>query len=101
MSNISTTPLRASSTSGDVTFITSIPSMTVVLQDATNLGIGRGSFSDPLLTFTKQVRHLPPIPLNSSNNTWPEEQYRHRFFGQPLISLFPVRPLRVFRQWLL
>jgi glutamate--cysteine ligase len=31
-------------------------------QLATSLGIGRGSASLPLLTSTRQVRHLPPLP---------------------------------------
>ena len=45
-------------------FSTTIPSITVVRQDGTNLGIGRGSFVEPWLTFTKHVRHLPPLPSN-------------------------------------
>jgi hypothetical protein len=32
-------------------------------EEATSLGMGRGSFSDPFVTFTRQVRHLPPEPF--------------------------------------
>src|SRR5690606_11076085 len=62
INNISTPPLRASRTSGDKIFCTSIPSITVVLQEATSFGIGRGSLSEPLETLTKHVRHFPPLP---------------------------------------
>ena len=48
---------------GEVVFCTTIPSCTCVQQLATSLGIGRGSLALPAATFTKQARHLPPLPF--------------------------------------
>lgn len=56
ISKNSVTPLRASNSSGLVVFCTTMPSMTFVRQLATGLGMGRGSFVLPWLTFTMQVR---------------------------------------------
>jgi hypothetical protein len=39
-----------------VVFSTTMPSITAVRQLATGLGMGRGSLSLPLVTFTMQVR---------------------------------------------
>jgi NADH-quinone oxidoreductase subunit G len=52
---ISTTPALASRFSGEVMFLTTMPSATSVLQLATGLGIGLGSFSEPCSTLTIQV----------------------------------------------
>src|SRR5678809_47086 len=59
----STTPFLASSTLSLVILFTTIPSITLVRQLATNFGIGLGSAAEPAATSTKQVRHLPPLPF--------------------------------------
>ena len=60
----STTPFLASVTFSLVIFLTTMPSITFVLQLATNFGIGLGSAVEPAATSTKHVRHLPPLPSN-------------------------------------
>jgi hypothetical protein len=49
---------------GSLLLATSMPSMTIVWQEATSLGMGRGVLSEPSVTRTRQVRHLPPEPLS-------------------------------------
>jgi hypothetical protein len=64
MSSISTMPLRTSITCCEVVFSTTMPSCTVVMHEATSLGMGRGSLAEPAATRTRQARHLPPVPFS-------------------------------------
>src|SRR5690554_8081693 len=62
ISKNSDTAFRASIALSEVILVTSIPSLTPLLQEGIILGIGRGSASLPFDISTKQARQFPPVP---------------------------------------